>query len=253
MMSLVGYYWYGLLLSMLIGLVTGWWAWGRPKALRIDGPADLYDEPIAWPFSEPVPPLPDHDYVDAPEDALPAVPLGTTASIPAIEPEELERMDEPIAEAAHADTEVMAFEAASPELVVPDLILVARDPAPIEQNAVDLLGPAIADHVEPEPVEPDAEPQEAEELPLVLVAPEPPPGDDLTRIKGIDGEIEMLLHRLGVTRFEQMAGWMPQDIERINEGLGPYRVNVFRDEWIAQARLLARGDMETFAQRYGHL
>jgi predicted flap endonuclease-1-like 5' DNA nuclease len=46
---------------------------------------------------------------------------------------------------------------------------------------------------------------------------------------------------------------MPEDIERIDGELGVFKGRILRDEWIAQARLLARGDMESFEQRYGHL
>lgn len=77
--------------------------------------------------------------------------------------------------------------------------------------------------------------------------------DDLTAIRGIDAEIEGRLRELGVTRFSQIAGWLPADIERIDGALGAFKGRLIRDEWIAQARLLARGDIETYHQRFGHL
>lgn len=69
-----------------------------------------------------------------------------------------------------------------------------------------------------------------------------PPGDDLTAIRGIDAEIAGRLRGLGVTRFAQIADWLPEDIERIDSAMGAFRGRLIRDEWIAQARLLARGD-----------
>jgi len=77
--------------------------------------------------------------------------------------------------------------------------------------------------------------------------------DDLTMIKGVGPQIEALLRSLGVNRFTQIANWMPEDIERVDANLGEFKGRIIRDEWIAQARLLAAGDMETFNQRYGRL
>lgn len=79
------------------------------------------------------------------------------------------------------------------------------------------------------------------------------PPDDLMLIKGIGPQIDALLRSLGVNRFEQIAAWMPEDIERVDASLGEFKGRIIRDEWIAQARLLAAGDMATFNQRYGHL
>lgn len=78
-------------------------------------------------------------------------------------------------------------------------------------------------------------------------------GDDLMTIKGMDAEIAALLRDLGVTRFAQIAAWLPEDIERIDGAMGPFKGRLIRDEWIAQARLLARGELELFEERYRHL
>jgi len=136
MIALAIHYWAGLVLALLIGFTTGWWAWGA-RQTDIDA-----DEPIAWP--------PAHE----------------------------------------------------------------------------LPGPAPA---------------------------APIPADDLTALKGIDTDIAGRLLTLGVTRFSQIAGWLPADIERIDNALGPFKGRLIRDEWIAQARLLARGDLETFERRFGLL
>jgi predicted flap endonuclease-1-like 5' DNA nuclease len=50
--------------------------------------------------------------------------------------------------------------------------------------------------------------------------PAPPPveiatdagGDDLTRIKGLGPKLKTLLASLGVTRFDQIAGWSEEDV-----------------------------------------
>jgi len=89
------------------------------------------------------------------------------------------------------------------------------------------------------------------EAAVPVLAPPVLAADDLTAIKGIDVEIAGRLRDLGITRFSQIAGWLPADIERVDAALGPFKGRLIRDEWIAQARLLARGDIETYHQRFG--
>ncbi len=62
--------------------------------------------------------------------------------------------------------------------------------------------------------------------------------DDLKRIKGIGPKFEMLLHDAGITKFEQIAAWSDEDIERIAEKIGTSSVRIERDEWVASARRL---------------
>src|SRR5690606_25402893 len=49
------------------------------------------------------------------------------------------------------------------------------------------------------------------ELPAPAPAAPALAADDLTAIRGIDAEIEGRLRDLGVTRFSQIAGWLPAD------------------------------------------
>ncbi|MGB5452388.1 MAG: hypothetical protein WBM71_03140 [Sedimenticolaceae bacterium] len=61
--------------------------------------------------------------------------------------------------------------------------------------------------------------------------------DDLQVIKGIGPKIAAKLERLGIRRFEQIAGWTPEDIERVNEKLR-FKGRIEREKWIPQARAL---------------
>jgi len=61
--------------------------------------------------------------------------------------------------------------------------------------------------------------------------------DDLQVIKGIGPKIAAKLERLGIRRFEQIAGWSPEDIERVNEKLR-FKGRIEREKWIPQARAL---------------
>lgn len=83
---------------------------------------------------------------------------------------------------------------------------------------------------------------EAAGMPDGAVAPAASGGgepDDLQRIKGIGPKIEDKLRELGIERFEQIAGWTPENIEWINQHL-KFKGRVEREEWIPQAKALAR-------------
>lgn len=77
--------------------------------------------------------------------------------------------------------------------------------------------------------------------------------DDLTRIKGLGPRLAEQLHVLGVTSFEQIAGWDESDIDRIDAQLGRFQGRIRRDDWPAQAKLLAAGDTAGYEAKFGRL
>ena len=81
----------------------------------------------------------------------------------------------------------------------------------------------------------------------------PAGGDDLTRIKGLGPKLSATLHGAGVTSFAQIAAWSDADIDRIDAQLGRFQGRIRRDDWVGQAKLLAQGDENGFAERYGKL
>lgn len=101
---------------------------------------------------------------------------------------------------------------------------------------------------------------EPEPAPAAAPAPTPPPvaapapaasADDLTRIKGLGAKIAALLNELGVTSYAQIAGWSEEDAAAIDAKLGRFSGRISRDQWIAQAQLLAAGDEAGFAKKFG--
>ena len=87
-------------------------------------------------------------------------------------------------------------------------------------------------------------------------APAPVAGagsDDLTRIKGLGPKLAATLHELGVSSFEQIAGWDDAEIDRVDSQLGRFEGRIRRDDWVGQAKLLAQGDDSGFAEKYGRL
>ena len=81
-----------------------------------------------------------------------------------------------------------------------------------------------------------------------LPQPAPPAGeaDDLRRIKGVGP-------KLGITRYEQIAAWTEEDIDRIDPQLGAFTGRIRRDSWVEQAKFLAAGDSAGFEAKFGKL
>jgi predicted flap endonuclease-1-like 5' DNA nuclease len=116
-----------------------------------------------------------------------------------------------------------------------------------------LIDAAPAAPKEPAPT-PAPAPQPAPvPAPAVTPAPAPMPAsaDDLTRIKGLGPKIAALLGELGVTSFAQIANWSDADIADIDAKLGRFSGRITRDQWVAQAKLLAAGDDAGFAAQFG--
>lgn len=77
--------------------------------------------------------------------------------------------------------------------------------------------------------------------------------DDLTRLKGVGPKLNTLLCSLGVNSFDQIANWTEADIDRIDAQLGNFEGRIRRDNWVEQARFLAKGDTEGFENQFGKL
>ena len=72
--------------------------------------------------------------------------------------------------------------------------------------------------------------------------------DDLKKISGIGRVNEAKLNELGVTSFAQIAAWSPEDEARIGDLLA-FEGRIEREEWVAQAKILARGGDTEHSQR----
>jgi predicted flap endonuclease-1-like 5' DNA nuclease len=72
--------------------------------------------------------------------------------------------------------------------------------------------------------------------------------DDLKQIKGIGRQNEARLNAMGVTEFAQISAWTKRDQAEWGERLAfPGRIE--REEWVKQARLLAKGGATEFSRR----
>jgi predicted flap endonuclease-1-like 5' DNA nuclease len=72
--------------------------------------------------------------------------------------------------------------------------------------------------------------------------------DDLKRIRGIGLLIEKRLNAMGISRYEQIAHWTAEDVERVSGKLD-FKGRIERENWIEQARILASGGQTEFSRR----
>jgi predicted flap endonuclease-1-like 5' DNA nuclease len=72
--------------------------------------------------------------------------------------------------------------------------------------------------------------------------------NDLRDIRAIDGALAERLNGLGVTRWQHVASWTPDDIARIDAELG-LGGRIADENWIEQASILAAGGSTAYAAR----
>ncbi len=84
----------------------------------------------------------------------------------------------------------------------------------------------------PEPVAKQSEPK--------LYGAAPDNIDDLKAISGVGPALEKKLNELGVYRYEQIASWKKADVKWVDERL-KFKGRIERDDWVKQARKLAKG------------
>ncbi len=85
--------------------------------------------------------------------------------------------------------------------------------------------------------------------PRRMKAPRKGGADDLKLIKGVGPKLEALLHKLGFFHFDQIAKWTGEEVAWVDENLEGFKGRVSRDEWVAQARVLAEGGTTEFAKK----
>jgi predicted flap endonuclease-1-like 5' DNA nuclease len=85
--------------------------------------------------------------------------------------------------------------------------------------------------------------------PEALAAARDGAADDLKQIKGVGPVLEKLLHSLGFYHFDQVAAWTAEEVAWVDENLEGFKGRVSRDEWVAQAKILAAGGTTEFSRR----
>ena len=71
--------------------------------------------------------------------------------------------------------------------------------------------------------------------------------DDLKQIKGVGPKLEKTLHGMGIFHFDQIATWGPAEQAWIDDNLEGFKGRATRDDWVAQAKILAAGGTTEFS------
>jgi NADH-quinone oxidoreductase subunit E len=130
------------------------------------------------------------------------------------------------ASAKLAGIEAKAIETATPKKV-PSRVAEAK-----------IKKPETAEPAEKLPKPPAAKSDGAPEL---LKKPRDGKGDDLKLIWGVGPKLEKMLNDLGVWHFDQIASWTKAEIKWVDERLEGFKGRAERDEWVKQAKKLAKG------------
>ncbi len=85
--------------------------------------------------------------------------------------------------------------------------------------------------------------------PEALAAPRGGKADNLKEIKGVGPKMETLLHELGFYHFDQIAAWTHSEVAWVDANLQGFKGRVSRDDWVAQAKILAAGGTTAFSQK----
>lgn len=75
--------------------------------------------------------------------------------------------------------------------------------------------------------------------PAALDAARDGTADDLRKISGVGPKLEEQLHGLGIYHFDQIAAWGEAEVAWMDANLEGFRGRVTRDDWVAQAKVLA--------------
>ena len=99
------------------------------------------------------------------------------------------------------------------------------------------------------PAKTDADAPQAGKKPRTMKAPRKAGADDLKMIKGVGPKLEKLLNTLGFFHFDQISKWSDDELAWVDQNLEGFKGRASRDEWVAQAEILASGEMTEFSSR----
>jgi NADH-quinone oxidoreductase subunit E len=74
--------------------------------------------------------------------------------------------------------------------------------------------------------------------------------DDLKLISGVGPKIEQTLHELGIFTFKQVAAWKKAERDWV-DGYLSFHGRIEREDWIKQAKALAKGGVEEYIKVFG--
>ena len=132
-------------------------------------------------------------------------------------------------------------------VAAPVAAAIVRAPEPVAApETVAFVAPVVAAPVaKPKVV---VAPKKVAPKPKAAAIIAPAKKDDLKRVRGIGPQNEARLNGVGVMTFAQIAGWSKKDEADYGVRLAfPGRIE--REEWVSQAKVLAKGGTTEFAKR----
>ncbi|MFB9952909.1 NADH-quinone oxidoreductase subunit E [Rhizobium puerariae] len=183
---------------------------------------------------------------------------GATTLLEDVKPVRTNLEPQPAADAAP----VPPADAARPKDTAPETDPKLKTPATAPAAAADnvkaaeaqpLSGTARSETVEPAAASPAAAKSEKPSLddknrPKGIERPATP--DDLQLISGVGPKIEATLHELGIFTFAQVAAWKKAEREWV-DGYLNFRGRIERDDWVKQAKALAKGGEAEYIKVFG--
>ena len=264
----------GLIVAIITAIVL-WMGWGDADAGTTDqdntsssssatASTTATDTAPAKPTSSTITATP-----PAAASAAPTAAVSTPATEAKVEP--ASKVEEPAAKATEATTEKVSepVKSASVEVETPAKAAVepvAKDEPIAEKPSSDkadekpkaVATPAKA-AAKPKAAKsatktaaksaPKRAPVAADGKPEMLSEPRGGQGDDLKQIKGVGPKMETMLNTMGVWHFEQVAGWRKKEVEWVDNNLEGFKGRVSRDEWVKQAKVLAKGGTTEFSKK----
>lgn len=136
---------------------------------------------------------------------------------------------------APAKVEAKAEASATPEKVSERVAASKKaEPAPAAK-------PVAAKVPAEKPVAKKAPVVKSDGKPELLKKPKSGKGDDLKLIWGVGPKLEKMLNTMGVWHFAQIASWTKAEIKWVDARLEGFKGRAERDEWVKQAKKLAKG------------
>jgi NADH-quinone oxidoreductase subunit E len=98
------------------------------------------------------------------------------------------------------------------------------------------------------PPAPERPTLDSPDRPVSLKKPAKP--DDLKLISGVGPKFEAILNGLGIYKFEQVASWQKRQREWV-DGYLNFKGRIERDDWVKQAKALAKGGEAEYIRVFG--
>lgn len=136
-----------------------------------------------------------------------------------------------------------AEKTAAPTKVAPEPV---ADPEPVKKAkapAAKATAPAVKVKSKA------AKPMAADGRPEALDSARDGGADNLKQIKGVGPKLEKLLNSMGFYHFDQIAAWRVKEVKWVDENLQGFKNRVSRDEWVKQAKVLAKGGTTEFSKK----